>query len=148
MLIDNNIMLSTRPKLCRSTLHSYRFQIAEAHRIDASPLQLLACRGLAQIVHALLSATPDTIRCVNRVTARCTNRVSAGVRSLSIRNGHGVLVLTHNARVVAALWVMSRGTSSLRQLRTSEFARAAGESKEDAPKSVFDTLISESAEGV
>jgi carboxylate-amine ligase len=44
--------------------------------------------------------------------------------------------------------ILSRGTSAHRQLKTHELAVAAGQSDEDALKSVVDTLIEDTAEGL
>jgi len=44
--------------------------------------------------------------------------------------------------------ILSRGTSAHRQLKSYELARASGESIEDSLKSVVDTLIADTAEGL
>ena len=44
--------------------------------------------------------------------------------------------------------ILTRGTSAHRQLKAFEIARAAGESREDALKSVVDTLVRDTAEGI
>ncbi|MGI9247635.1 MAG: carboxylate-amine ligase, partial [Woeseiaceae bacterium] len=44
--------------------------------------------------------------------------------------------------------ILSRGTSAHRQLKGYELARASGASVEDSLKSVVDTLIADTAEGL
>ena len=44
--------------------------------------------------------------------------------------------------------ILSRGTSAHRQLRDYQLERASGASTEDALKSVVDTLVQDTAEGL
>jgi carboxylate-amine ligase len=52
------------------------------------------------------------------------------------------------AEVAAVRDILSRGTSAHRQLKAHELAVAAGNSQEEALRSVVDTLISDTAEGL
>ena len=44
--------------------------------------------------------------------------------------------------------ILSRGTSAHRQLKAYELATASGDSNEDALKSVVDTLVADTTEGL